>query len=62
MANVTEDKLRADILENNVGERKISDEKYAPMLVKTILYSIMGALASGVVYGIVNNYISNLVK
>lgn len=59
---MNEDKLKIKILENNKNEREISDEKYAPIIVKTILFGIIGTLASGVFFAIANTIINSIDK
>ena len=37
------------ILRNNVSERKISDERYAPMIVKSVVFGLITIILVGVV-------------
>lgn len=60
-AFATEDHVQVKILESCKSERDESDKRYAPILVKTIVYSIVGIMASGVAFGIANVISSNFV-
>lgn len=44
--------LELELLKHRENERKESDGRYAPMIVKTILYGLLGTIAAGVVFGI----------
>lgn len=64
MEPITQKDLELELLKNNKAEREASDGKYAPIIVKTILYGLLAALASGVVLGMGNlvteHFISSL--
>lgn len=62
MNNTSEDKVNLIVSENNRKERDVSDRVYAPVVVKTILYSLMGTLTGGVVLGIGNAVIKSYLK
>jgi len=51
---LNKDFLRAELLDLARNEREASDKAYAPMLVKTILYTLLGTLAGVVVLGVGN--------
>jgi len=57
----TKDHVKAELLESERQEREISDDKYAPMIVKTIVFGIVGAIALGVVMGIVNIFVGRTI-
>lgn len=62
--NIDKRDLELELLKQANAERKVSDERYAPMIVKTILYALLGVLASGVVFGmgdlIIKAFINNV--
>lgn len=65
MGYVNEDQMKNQILENNITERKISDDRYAPMLVKTIVYTFVGLILLtfvGILTGIVKTRSENIVQ
>ncbi len=59
---ITRDTLKAELLESAREERDISDIRYAPMIVKTIVFGLIGSIAVGVVMGIGNLVINGAVE
>lgn len=51
-------------MKHKENERRESDSRYAPMIVKTILYGLLGTIAAGVVFGIgdlvIKSFINNI--
>lgn len=41
--------IKVEILENNVRERKISDEKYSPILVQKIVFGLITTIVVSVI-------------
>ena len=60
--NITSLELENEILKNNNAERKTSDEKYAPMNVKNIVYGFIGAITFGLLIGVVNVVINAIIS
>lgn len=59
---ITRDTLKAELLDSAREERDISDLRYAPMIVKTIVFGLIGSIAVGVVMGIGNLVINGAVE
>ena len=59
---ITRDTLKAELLESAREERDISDLRYAPMIVKRIVFGLIGSIAVGVVMGIGNLVINGAVE
>lgn len=47
--------IENQILKNNVLERDISDDKYAPIIIRNIMYSVIGTISVGVLYKILSS-------
>lgn len=51
------------ILKNNVQEREISDDKYAPMIIKSIVFGLIGLIlvsVMGVIIGVFEKRVDNV--
>ena len=63
MEPITKDQTENMILKNNITERVISDNKYAPTLVKTIVFGLITAIlfaVVGVVLGVFDKKVENI--
>jgi hypothetical protein len=52
--------IELQILKNNEKERTRSDESYAPIIVKTIVYGAVGTLAGGILFGVADIVINSI--
>ena len=57
-----QNEIENHILKSERKEREVSDDKYAPMIVKTILFYIIGTLSAGIIIAIGNAVFSSLIN
>lgn len=63
MDPINKDQAENMILKNNVSERTISDNKYAPSIVKTIVFGLVSAVlfaVIGTILGVFDKKVENI--
>ena len=58
----TKEHVALKIEERATAERKLSDGLYAPMLTKTLIFSVIGTAAAGVLLGTINAFTGNFIQ
>lgn len=58
----SENFVKLKIAESERQERDVSDTKYAPMFVKTILFGLIGSIALAVFFGVADLVINKFVS